>query len=251
MEILDCFCGIGPWGHRDRLLPYKIEDTLALMDHCGIARALAAGNLALDGGWSDDGNAIAAEAARENNRFVPAFVLIPPTYDHSPSLDLQFEAMRQAGAKAVVLRSQMTPHLRGHWDWHIDGILEGCQARRLPVLFNCEGADLGHIDRMCGSFPELRMILTGLSYTTDDVLYPLMRRHRNLHACIGHMYIPENGIKRFVDHFSAERLLFGSGLPLFSPGALIGYVMYALVSDADKALILGGNLKRLLAEVAL
>lgn len=251
MEILDCFCGVGPWRQRDCLLPYRVEDTLALMDHCGITRALVAGNLALDGGWHEDGNAIAAEAARAHDRLIPAFVLIPPTYTHSTGLDNQFDAMKKAGARAVVLRSQMTPHLRGHWDWLIDGILEGCVARRLPVLFHCDGADFGQIDSLCGRFPELKLILTGLMYTIDDVLYPLMRRHRNLYACLGQMYIPENGIKQFLDHFSAERLLFGSGLPFFSPGSLIGHVMYAPVSDSEKAMILGGNLKRLIKEVVL
>jgi hypothetical protein len=40
-------------------------------------------------------------------------------------------------------------------------------------------------------------------------------------------------------------------MPFFSPGSLIGHVMYAPVSDSVKAMILGGNLKRLIKEVLL
>ena len=56
---------------------------------------------------------------------------------------------------------------------------------------------------------------------------------------------------RFLRHFDAERLLFGSGLPEFSPGGLITHVMFADVADADRRKILAGNLDRLISEVEL
>jgi hypothetical protein len=52
MEIIDAYCGIGPWQKRDRLLPWRPEETLGLMDHFGITRALvAAAHFDFAGAW--------------------------------------------------------------------------------------------------------------------------------------------------------------------------------------------------------
>ena len=83
----------------------------------------------------------------------------------------------------------------------------------------------------------------------DAWLYPLLRHVPELRVCYGHYYIPSGGIERFVRHFGAGRLLFGSGLPVTTPGGLLGYVLYADLPQEEKALILGGNLEALMAEV--
>jgi predicted TIM-barrel fold metal-dependent hydrolase len=251
MEILDCFCGIGPWSTRDGLLPATPEETLALMDHFGVARALVYGNLATQIGWWEDANAVVAAAARRNPRFIPAIVPRPPTYRDSPSIEAQMKAMRRIGAKAVALQLPGRPQLRGLWTWLTGDLLAACCAHRLPVLLNIEEKDWGPVDDLCTAFPELRLILTGVAYTNDDVLYPLLRRHASLRVCLAQSYIPEAGLPVFLRHFGVERILFGSGFPAFSPGGLIGHVMYAPIGRADKARILGGNLMRLIEEVRL
>ena len=47
--------------------------------------------------------------------------------------------------------------------------------------------------------------------------------------------------------FGAKRLLFGSGLPVTEAGTSIAQIAYADISDADKRLIAGDNLRALLA----
>jgi predicted TIM-barrel fold metal-dependent hydrolase len=47
----------------------------------------------------------------------------------------------------------------------------------------------------------------------------------------------------------AERLLYGSGLPYGSPGPGITGIQYALISDEERALVAGDNLRALLAHV--
>ncbi len=251
MEIIDGFCGIGAWARRDPILPCEPAATLALMDYFGIRKALVYGMLIDQGwGWPADANRQAAEAAAACDRFIP--MLIPGLHAHegSASLDTYFEAARRLKAGGVWIKPPTGSALRNYETWLIGAILERCVALRLPAFFNVDGTDMNVVHRLCLDFPDLRLVLTGIGYSADDVLFPLLVRHENLHVCLGHFYIPSGGPVQFLKKFPAERLLFGSGLPHFSPGGLIGHVRYAPIPEADKALILCGNLQRLLEERA-
>ena len=59
------------------------------------------------------------------------------------------------------------------------------------------------------------------------------------------------GPARFARHLPVERLLFGSGLPFFSPGGMITHVTYSGLPESDQQKILAGNLERLISEVRL
>jgi len=247
MEIIDAFCGIGPWQRRDRLLPYKSEEILELMDHFGIARALVHSNFTVGKGPAVRGNRLLKEACGKHDRFWPAFSIWRHPYDDLPDVDAYIAEMRRAGSKAVYLASASSMSS----PWLCEDIFAPCSRMKLPVFMDRAQADPSLVHRVCGDFPDLRVILTGVSYGEDTWLYPLLKKHENLHVCTGHYYIPSGGPMRFLKHFPAERLLFGSGLPHFSPGGIIAHVMYADISDADRQKILSGNIKRLLAEVAL
>lgn len=250
MEIIDCFCGIGPWRQRDKLLPYEPADTIELMDHFGVAWALVYSNMGANYGWPPDSNRIVIEAAAQEDRFLPALALAPHAYDRSPKPDDYLDDMRACGARAA----WMWPASRqgyGPWGWLLGDLLGLCAKRRIPLFMNMAEVSPDDVHRLAGEFPKLRLVLTGVSYGADSWLYPLLRLHPGLHVCLGQFYIPACGPAGFVQHFSPERLLFGSGLPHFSPGGLVAHVMYADIEADAKALILAGNLKRLLAEAEL
>ena len=248
MQIIDCFCGIGPWDRRDRLLPYRPGETLALMDHFGIEQALVHSNMAARRGWAPNANNILAEMVRDEPRFLPAFTLASHPYKGSPGPAEYAAAMREAGAKAAWMWPAQGPQAGGLPSWFVGDYLAMCSERRIPLFLNAEGIGLDELHRACSEFPDLRLVIVGLGYGSDAPLFPLMRRHENVHVCLGQYYIPPGGPMRFLEHWPAERLLFGSGLPHFSPGGLIAHVMYADTDDATREKILSGNIKRLLAE---
>ena len=245
MEIIDSFCGIGPWQRRDRLLPYRAGEILGLMDHFGIGAALVHSNFSAGGGSPQRGNLMLREACAKHPRLIPAFTLLPYPYPEAPTLEDEGAAMREAGSKAVWL----CPGSATAYPWAYAEILRMCVARRLPVFLHRDAEGLDRVNALCSEFPDLRLILAGVGYIEDWALYPLLRRHPNLHVCLGHYYIPSWGPMRFLQQFPADRLLFGSGLPHFSPGGLVAHVMYADIPEEAREKILSGNLQRLLGEV--
>ncbi len=251
MQIIDAFCGIGPWAQRDRLLPSDPADTLAIMDHCGIDSAVVFGNLAGSWGRAHEANKMAAKAARECDRFIPAFVLAPQARDDGLHAEEYADQMSQAGAKAAWLWPHLGKQGHGLWNWLIGDLLAMCSENRVPLFLPADADEPDRIETICRDFPQLRLILVNLGYRADGWLFPLLGRHAELRVCLGPVYIPPIGPERFVEHFGADRLIFGSGLPHDSPGGLIGHVTYSRVSDADKEKILGGNMAALVQEVQL
>jgi hypothetical protein len=49
-----------------------------------------------------------------------------------------------------------------------------------------------------------------------------------------------------LQHVGAGRLIFGSFLPVSDPLVPLGLILDAEMSEADRALIAGGNLRRLI-----
>ena len=249
MEIFDCFCGLGPWAHRDRLLPYEDSEILALMDHFGIRRALTHSSFTAGGGAPIHGNQLLAESANKMPvRFVPAFTFMPGSHDDSPGVAGVLSAMRTAGAKAVWMTISRET---GPVGWVYDEQCEACVAHRVPVLIHMDFITPDGLDQLLGRHPAMNCILVGVGYAADWWIYPLLRRHACLHLALGQFYVPADNPQRFLRHFSAERLLFGSALPHFSPGGLITHIMYGAMTDDDREKIMHGNLERLLAEVRL
>lgn len=247
MEIIDAFCGIGPWQRRDRLLPWQPEEILKLMDHFGIARALTHSSFSAGGGSSWHGNALLTDMGRAHPRFIPAFAVVPYPHADSPRIADFMAAMSQAGARAVWFMPAAKYPVREVYG----ELLDACVDRRLPVLLNRELTTPEDVANLLRNWPELRLILVGCGYMEDPWLFPLLKRSAQLRVCVGQYYVPADGPHRFLREFPAERLIFGSGLPFFSPGGLIAHLMYADMTDAQREAILGGNIRALMEEVRL
>jgi len=175
MEIVDAYCGVGPWRDRDPILPYEPGDILQLLDHFGISQALVYANIAMRG-WYEEVNGVLLELIRNEPRFSPAFVLAPDA-QQPERIDRQFELMKRVGAKAVWLRPESSGQGHGVWPWLVGDILRRCAACRLPVLLNTEQATPDDIHRLCEAFPDLRLVLCGVSYHSNVWLFPLADRH--------------------------------------------------------------------------
>ena len=101
---------------------------------------------------------------------------------------------------------------------------------------------------LAGAFPKLKVIV---ETQTQKILYhtrplfALMHDRRNVLLEISNLVGPRM-IEYCVRQFGAERLIFGTFQPVNDPLVPIGMVIDAEISAADKMLIAGGNLRRLI-----
>jgi len=252
-KILDSFCGIGRWAKRDIITPSTVDEVVAQLDRFGISRALVYSNRIRQLSQADECNQTLVEMINNNERLIPAFSLALNPYEADNGVDSCFGLMRDAKARALWINSpfaskKLTHSLRR---WQLGEWLDRCSKAKLPVLLYAEGLPPDNIDTLCREFPDLKVILTSVMYSGDSFLYPLLRAHPNLYVSLGHMYIPAGNPELFVRHHGYKRLIFGSGLPDFSPGGMITHVMYADISDTAKSAIFSDNLATLLNEVEL
>lgn len=128
-------------------------------------------------------------------------------------------------------------------------ICEVARAYHLPVLYDVVG-EVSGVELIATQYPDVKFIIPHLGSFGDDwraqlaLIDPLVR-HPNV-------YTDTSGIRRFdlllqaLRRAGAGKVLFGSDGPWLHPGIELAKVRALKLAAADEALILSGNLLRLL-----
>jgi predicted TIM-barrel fold metal-dependent hydrolase len=133
--------------------------------------------------------------------------------------------------------------------------LEHAEARRLPVIVHCgrwqEMASWRFCLEVAERHPEASIIVAHLGgdlATLQQECSAEMRRRQLPNAYLGTESIREYySIRIALDELGPERILFGSDYPLGWPAAYLGVFEGAKPTDEERRLVLGENLRRLLA----
>ena len=137
--------------------------------------------------------------------------------------------------------------------WVLGSLCEVLVAHRLPLFLWHVELDWDDLFDLAGEFPELRIVV---ETQTQKILYhtrplfALMRQRPNVFVEQSN-FAGAGFIEYAVREFGAERLLYGSFLPVSDPFVPMGMVLDAEIADSEKALIAGGNMRRLIEEVRL
>ncbi len=107
-------------------------------------------------------------------------------------------------------------------------------------------AELGFtaIGDMTAGLPN-SIIVESFRYAPLSEAIVVMQEQPNVYVET-HMINSPNWVELLKTEVGVERLIFGSNAPLSYISAAVAQIEYAAVSDADKDLIFGGNLSRLL-----
>ena len=133
----------------------------------------------------------------------------------------------------------------------VGSLCDWLAARHLPLFIWHTELDWRALWELARAFPALPIVV---ETQTQKILYhtrrlfPLMRDCPNVRIEISN-FVGAGFLEFAVREFGAERLLFGSFLPVNDPLVPMGLVLDADLSDQDKATIAGGALRRLVAEV--
>jgi predicted TIM-barrel fold metal-dependent hydrolase len=150
-------------------------------------------------------------------------------------------------------------HATAVGEWAAGELFRALEAHRLPLMI--AGSELGkhpddtrpgysaqNVYDICQAHPQLPVVVVHLNWSATRILHPLMHSCSNLFVEISY-YSTHRGVEFLARQFGADRILFGTGMPETSPGVGLALVLYAGVSDEERRLIAGDNLRRLLADV--
>jgi predicted TIM-barrel fold metal-dependent hydrolase len=240
---------IGRWPNYQPGSFYSSEGLVNEMNYHGIDEALVFHSLAKD--YSPAiGNAELLEQIQGNTRLHPCWVLLPHHTKEMPELRHIIRQMREIGVKAVWL-FPIKHNLS--LDQELTGDLFSTLNRYKVPLFldfgnvhwSDRSTDWSAVKRICLDFPDLPVILIHEGIAINRILYPLLEIAENLHLELSY-YQVHRGIEDICERFGPEHLLFGSGMPIYSPGPPITMVTYSNISEEAKRLIAGDNLRNLL-----
>ena len=244
VPVIDTHGHLGSWPQ------YGWEDNLpgmvAEMDRAGVD-ALCVFHITL--GEARRGNDVTAEAARRHpGRFVP-FAFVTPHYPEEmvPELERCFDRLGMRGIKIYPPYVRI-PVTAPEWE----PVFAFAQERGVPVICHTgAGCSLGRPSFFVGlalKYPRVPWILghSGGNREGRDEAIEAAAQAPNLflETCSSHRGL--GSIEQMVRGAGADRVLFGSDTPLFSPALQLGRVMTADLSPDEKALVLGGNAQRIL-----
>ena len=136
-------------------------------------------------------------------------------------------------------------------EWCVGSLCEWLADRRAPLLLWHTEIDWPSLYVLARAFPRLTILV---ETQTQKILYHtrplfgLMRDCANVLVELSN-FAGAGFIEYAVREFGAARLIFGSFLPAADPLVPIGMVISAEISEEEKTLIAGGNLRRIVEGV--
>lgn len=241
MRFWDCHGHIG-----GRMRDYHIPDgelqaTVAEMQRLGVDRCCV---FSFSGVTGDEvfGNDIVVEAVqRYPDRFV-GFTTVNPHRGREAML-----AELERGARLGLRGVKLIPHYQGYPAEGplIDVACEWAHERH-QIILNHGWGSAKQIERLLTAYPDACYIAGHATSAYAE----LMRRHGNLYVCSCPLLAPR-ACEELVAAIGADRLLFGSDLQDLPIAWGLGPILSARLTEAEKQLILGGNLRRILERYSL
>ena len=240
LRFADCHGHLGRFNHY--YVPTgSIDDAAAEMDRLGVDCCCV---FSFSGVVGDEqpGNDLVAEAQRLHpSRFV-GFTMVNP---HRGEAEMLRELERGA---ALGLRGvKLIPHYQGYPPEgpNIDVACRWADEHHQLILDHHWGSPQ-QVERLVSSYPNA-CFLTG---HTTTAYADVMRRYPNLYVCSCPLLAPGE-CERVVEAIGADRFLFGSDLLDLPIAWGLGPILFARMAPEEKALVLGGNLRKLLGEYSL
>ncbi len=242
LEFFDCNVRLGRVSAPPPVsLPYNCEELAAELDRGGIVAALVYHSWAKE--WDPaQGNQRLLKEIDGWAQFYPCFVTLPPaTGETMPPAELAALAVHKHGA----VRVYPGKHEFRLIPWNCGELLEALADASVPLLVERTETTWDDLAAVLSTYPALPVILLETSYRIGRRLYALWEQHPNLYL-EANTYKAFWGIEDICAQYGAERLVFGTHLPINETGPAVAQLTYSPLADRQKALISGGNMRRLL-----
>ena len=241
MEYFDCNAAVGALGAGPPGVGLSAPALAARMTRYGISRALVCSTASLEYNPREGNRVLAHEIAPHPNWW--------PLYSLTPDQGALEEASTLLPGRpfAALLLPDRDHHNFSLREWCAGPLLATLERRRIPVFLRPAPAGWDEVAALLDTHPGLAVVVTHTGYRADRYLYPMARRHTRLFVETS-TYLGHRQLEEFARTFGATRLLFGSNLPYYTPGASMSVLAYARMRDEERARIAGLNLLELMGE---
>ena len=251
---VNCAVGLSP---LDGTEP-GVKELLAEMDYYGVAEALVKHNN-FDFLGALQCNIELAEMLEEfdpDKRLSCVWGILPEQCGELPEPDEFFRQMAAARSKALMLSPDAHRYIACRRT--IGKLMDAAAERNIPVFldklnYNAQGmAGWQKIYDFMEIFPENIFILCDFpgKWGNDRLVRPLLEGFPKFYFCTSG-YWNVRGLGEYAQKYGADRLLYGSGFPFYNHGSQMPQIKFSGLSDAENAMIAGGNMKKLMDEVLL
>jgi predicted TIM-barrel fold metal-dependent hydrolase len=238
--IIDCHCHAGagdgftgPWDTRAPLDRY-----LARAARAGIDRTVVFAAFHSD--YARANREVARLVARFPRRLI-GFAFLNAARDRGRVAALVREAVEQHGFRGIKVHRHDARLTRE--------ICSVAQHWGLPILYDIAG-EASSVRLFAAEYPRVNFIIPHLGSFADDwsaqvAFIPELARHPNV-------FTDTSGVRRFdlleeaIERAGPRKILFGSDGPWLHPGLELAKVRALGLAPGEQALVMGGNLLRLL-----
>jgi len=225
------------------------EELVRELDRVGIEEALVCHADAVEC-EPELGNCALLEMVRGQARLHPAWVCAPETPEADGGGERFVAHMLEAGVRLVRLFPTDFAHkLR---PWTCADLLGACAERQVPVMVDFSSghwmqpaADWDGVHAVCARRPELPFILAHANIGSPRDLYPLLALHPRLYVETSY-FLPQGGLEYVAGRFGAQRLLFGSAMPVYDAGGPLAMLAASALGQRQRVQVGGANLRELL-----
>ena len=236
-------------GHVGRWERYGMVDDpeliLGAMDAVGIDIACLFHIFHPDG---TTGNDLTAQfVARNPDRFV-GFAYVSPTMPDRMVPELE-RAIDTLGFPAIKLYPPYTPWPFNEEPWH--PIYEFAQDRGLAIIFHTDhfiNSRPRYFEDLAPAYPRVNFVSAHCGNVPEARAEAIAaaRKFPNVYLETCSTYRTPGVIEELVEKGGADRVLYGSDMPLMDPRPQIGKIITARISSEAKRMALGENAARLL-----
>ncbi|OGG52091.1 MAG: hypothetical protein A3F84_19770 [Candidatus Handelsmanbacteria bacterium RIFCSPLOWO2_12_FULL_64_10] len=242
LSFFDCNCTVG---RRSKPRPennLSLEQILNELNYVGVSQALAVHAYAREF-HPPVGNERISRICEAHSQLTPCYVVLPHHTGEIPGGDALIRYLADGGARAVRLFPK--DHSYGLGETWCGALFGALEEAGVPVLVDLDQTDWREIDGVLAAHPRLNLILLQVGYRSDRWLYPLVERYPGLRVESG-SYSPYRGIEALTRRFGPDRIVFGTGLPVWDAGSAIATVQYAEIDEESRLQIASETLRGLL-----
>ncbi|NOZ62206.1 MAG: amidohydrolase family protein [Calditrichaeota bacterium] len=253
MEVIDSHAHHYPKNHFDNAIAFMPKsDAAGIVERNRCIGVNITCSSPWVGIWSDweMGNLNTRDAIKELPDEFIGYAVFDPRYvnDWESELKKCYEKWGMKGMKPYFPRNHIPYNDPVYNRWYEYG-----NRKRLFALMHWSDNFDQEMDDLARRFPEISFLLahSGMSYERAKRHIRLAKKFKNIHLEITYTAVTNGIIEYMVDQVGASRVIYGSDAAMRDPIPQFGWVAYADISEEEKRLILGKNMRKIIDRVLL